>query len=214
MICQATYEQIIANRTSQESKVSLRTIENITKLFSNFAKYGCVKRVNNFHTNICSYLNCLFQRTNIQKWTDCWIWLDSKWWHFNAGYQQWWFGNSSRSEENGQWVLVSPWRESTSTLAWEHFIKQNISFCDTFLLCYEMHLCDGITCMTENTFYVLLHHMQLVKLRFVLFFCISYAMPCFQQCLNAYALLNKISLIWNCLLGVIYILVYKITSRT
>lgn len=57
-MCQTTYDQIIANRTSHQSKVSLQTIENITKLFTNFAKYGCVKsQPNSPYKQLRSHLN-------------------------------------------------------------------------------------------------------------------------------------------------------------
>lgn len=34
------YEQILSNKENEESKTALQAIDNMTKLFSNFAKYG------------------------------------------------------------------------------------------------------------------------------------------------------------------------------
>lgn len=44
-VMQAAYEKILANKDAEESKISLRTIKNITKLFANFAKYGYLFRI-------------------------------------------------------------------------------------------------------------------------------------------------------------------------
>lgn len=35
-----TYDEILRNTTDKQSKISLQTIEYMTKLFTNFAKYG------------------------------------------------------------------------------------------------------------------------------------------------------------------------------
>lgn len=39
---QIVYDEILKNKDDEESKVSLRAIDNITKLLTNFAKYGWV----------------------------------------------------------------------------------------------------------------------------------------------------------------------------
>lgn len=37
---QSNYDKIINTPDNEQSKISLKIIENITKVFSNFAKYG------------------------------------------------------------------------------------------------------------------------------------------------------------------------------
>lgn len=37
---QTVYDEIIQNKDDEQSKISLRTIDDMTKLFTNFAKFG------------------------------------------------------------------------------------------------------------------------------------------------------------------------------
>lgn len=37
---QSLYDEIIKNKDDEQSKISIRAIENISKIITNFAKYG------------------------------------------------------------------------------------------------------------------------------------------------------------------------------
>lgn len=43
-IFQPFYDEVLNNKDSAQSKISLQTIEYVTKLFTNFANYGYVYR--------------------------------------------------------------------------------------------------------------------------------------------------------------------------
>lgn len=64
------YDEILRNKDDEQSKISLRTIENITKLYTNFAKFGYVfqsndtvitHRVDKIHSIPCSDVGDGFQ---------------------------------------------------------------------------------------------------------------------------------------------------------